>query len=152
MNIKEFFSSKNKAHWITKMKECDWEAGQWLAELLTQNKLQDMVGNGVLVPMLTDGEELVSFCTFAPLDEIQPTGDSPWIGFMYTFPKYRGHRNAGVLIDWCECMATIMGKDNIYISTDHIGLYEKYGYEFLNTQITLHGEESRIYTKPLCSF
>lgn len=38
-------------------------------------------------------------------------------------------------------MATIMGKDNIYISTDHIGLYEKYGYVFLNTQITVNDEE-----------
>ena len=66
MDIKEYFSTDNKAHWIDKMKECDWGAGQWLAELLTQNKLEEMVGNGALVPMLTDGDDLVSFCTFAP--------------------------------------------------------------------------------------
>lgn len=149
MNIEEFFSSGNQAHWIEKMRECDWGAGQWLAELLIQNKLQEMVGNGALVPMLTDGDELVSFCTFAPLDEIQPTDVSPWIGFLYTFPKFRGHRYAGRLLEWCECMATVMGKENIYISTDHIGLYEKYGYEFLNIQITVNNEESRVYTKKL---
>lgn len=149
MDIKEFFSSDNKKHWIDKMKDCDWGAGQWLADLLTQNKLQEMVGNGALVPMLTDGEELVSFCTFAPLDEIQPTEDSPWIGFVYTFPKYRGQRYAGMLLDRCECMATIMGKENIYISTDHIGLYEKYGYEFLDTRMTVNDEESRVYVKAL---
>lgn len=97
------------------MKECDWGAGRWLADLLAQNKLQEMVGNGALVPMLTDGEELVSFCKFAPLDEIQPTEDTTWIGFVYTFPKYRGHHYAGMLLDWCECMATIMGK-KIYTS------------------------------------
>lgn len=102
-----------------------------------------------MVPMLTDGEDLISFCTFAPLDEIQPTEDSPWIGFLYTFPEYRGHRYAGMLLDWCECMATVMGKDNIYISTDHEGLYEKYGYEFIDTRITVNGEESRIYRKQL---
>ncbi len=149
MNIQEFFSSDKKTYWLEKMKACDWGAGQWLAELLSQNRLQETVGNGVLVPMLIDGEELVSFCTFAPLDEIQPTKDSPWIGFLYTFPAYRGHRYAGMLLDWCECMATIMGKENIYISTDHIGLYEKYGYEFLNTQKTVNGEISRVYKKAL---
>lgn len=149
MKIMELNASDNKEQWIDKMKECNWGAGQWLADLLTQNKLQEMVGNGALVPMLTDGDELVSFCTFAPLDEIQPTELSPWIGFVYTFPKYRGNRYAGVLLDWCECIATIMGKDNIYISTDHTGLYEKYGYEFLNNQITVNGEESRIYKKSL---
>ena len=42
-----------------------------------------------LVPMLVDGDELVAFCTFAPYDDIQPTELSPWIGFIYTFPKYR---------------------------------------------------------------
>lgn len=46
-------------------------------------------------------------------------------------------------------MATILGKESIYISTDHIGLYEKYGYDFLDTRITVSGEESRIYTKAL---
>lgn len=149
MKIKEFFSSDHQDFWIDKIKECDWGAGQWLAELLTRNKLQETVGSGALVPMLTEREELISFCTFAPLDEIQPTELSPWIGFVYTFPKYRGHRYAGVLLDWCECMATVMGKDSIYISTDHVGLYEKYGYEFSNTGITVSGEESRVYKKVL---
>ena len=41
-----------------------------------------------------------------------------------------GRRYAGKLLDWCERMAINTGKENIYISTDHIGLYEKYGYEF----------------------
>jgi len=45
--------------------------------------------------MLTDGEKLVAFCTFAPRDEIWPTDLTPWIGFVYTYPEYRGRRNAG---------------------------------------------------------
>lgn len=149
MTILEFFSSDNKEHWIGEMQKCDWGAGQWLGELLEQQKLEEMVGSGAMVPMLTDGDKLVSFCTFAPLDEIQPTELSPWIGFVYTYPEYRGHRYAGILIDWCECVATAMGKDNIYISTNHCGLYEKYGYEFLNLQTAIDGEESRVYFKSL---
>ena len=35
MDIKEFFSSDNKKHWIDKMKDCDWGAGQWLADQAT---------------------------------------------------------------------------------------------------------------------
>ena len=149
MIIQEFFSSDNKDHWIKEMKNCDWGAGQWLGELLEQQKLTEMVGSGAMVPMLTDGDKLVSFCTLAPLDEIQPTDLSPWIGFVYTFPEYRGHRYAGMLIDWCESKATAMGRENIYISTNHCGLYEKYGYEFLNMQTAIDGEESRVYFKSL---
>lgn len=149
MEILEFFSSSDKAHWISEMEACDWGAGQWLAKLLRDGKLQSLTGEGTLVPMLTENGHLVSFCTFAPLDEIQPTELTPWVGFVYTFPAYRGHRYAGLLLDWCECMATIMGKERVCISTDHIGLYEKYGYTFLNLQETVNGDTSRVYTKDL---
>lgn len=149
MEIREFFSSDNKGNWIAQMKNCDWGAGRWLGDLLERGALHDTVGNGALVPMLTDGQNLVSFCTFAPRDEIWPTELTPWIGFVYTYPEYRGQRNAGIILDYCECIATIMGKENVYISTDHVGLYEKYGYEFLNTQDTPGGEKARVYCKSL---
>jgi len=148
MKIVEFFSCDNKEHWIFEMEKCDWGAGKWLSQLLKNNELQKFVGEGALVPMLTDGDKLVSFCTFAPLDEIQPTNLSPWIGFVYTFPEYRGMRCAGKVLDWSECVATIMEEDAVYISTDHVGLYESYGYDFL--EIVKHDDEDcRVYVKKL---
>ena len=149
MIVQEFFSSDNKEHWIREIKKCDWGAGKWLAELLERQKLEETVGKGAQVPMLTDGDSLVSFCTFAPLDEIQPTELCPWIGFVYTFPQYRGHRYVGMLLEWCEGAAASMGRENVYISTDHCGLYEKYGYHFLNEQTTIYGEKTRVYYKPV---
>lgn len=62
-----------------------------------------MVGETALVPMLLDGDKLIAFCTFALLDDIQPTDMSPWIGFVYTFPDYRGHRYVGMLYDKGKC-------------------------------------------------
>lgn len=149
MEIREFFSSENKEKWIVQMKNCDWGPGQWLGDLLEKGELHDTVGNGALVPMLTDGDKLVSFCTLAPRDEIWPTDLTPWIGFVYTNPEYRGQRCAGTILDYSECLATIMGKEKIYLSTDHIGLYEKYGYEFLDMQDTPDGEQARVYYKSL---
>lgn len=149
MKMQEFFSSDNKEHWIEEMSKCDWDPGKWLSELIRKNELKDIVGRGALVPMLTDGDKLVAFSTFAPLDEIQPTELTPWVGFVYTFPEYRGQHCAGKVLDWCESMATVMGKENIYISTDHIGLYEKYGYSFMQMMTTHSGEEARVYKKSL---
>jgi len=149
MEIKEFFSSDNKENWIVQMKNCDWGPGQWLGDLLKQGTFHSTVGNGAIVPMLTDGDKLVAFCTLAPRDEIWPTDLTPWIGFVYTYPEYRGHRYAGLILDYSECIATNMGKENVYISTDHVGLYEKYGYEFLKMEITPNNEEARIYYKSL---
>ena len=118
-------------------------------QLLRENNLKRMVGETALVPMLVEGDKLIAFCTFAPLDDIQPTDLSPWIGFAYTFPQYRGHRYLGLLLDYAESIATIMGKEYIYISTGHTGLYEKYGYEFFKMDQDIGGEDSRVYCKAL---
>ena len=101
--------------------------------------------------MLVDEYRLVSFCTFAPKDDIQPTDLSPWIGFLYTFPEYRGNKYAGMLLDYAESIATVMEREYIYISTNHNGLYEKYGFEFYKTEKDINGEDSRIYRKNLSS-
>lgn len=151
MKIIEYFTSENPEHWLAEIGKSDWDVGQYLYRLLRDRRLKELAGRTALVPLLVDEEtnRLVSFCTFAPLDDIQPTNLSPWIGFVYTFPEYRGHRYAGQLIAYAESLATIMGKEYSYISTGHKGLYEKYGYTFLEMQTDLGGEKSRVYRKAL---
>lgn len=149
MKIIEYFTAENKEYWLNEIGKSDWGAGQYLYQLLRENSLKRMVGETALVPMLVDENRLISFCTFAPLDDIQPTDLSPWIGFAYTFPQYRGHRYLGLLLDYAECIAAIMGREYIYISTGHIGLYEKYGYDFFKMDKDIGGEDSRVYRKAL---
>lgn len=151
MRIIEYFTTEEKEHWLQEIKKSDWGAGQFLYDLLKENRLQEAVGQNALVPMLVDGDRLVAFCTFAPLDDIQPTEMTPWIGFVYTFPEYRGHRYAGMLLDYAESIATIMEKEYIYISTGHTGLYEKYGYTFYKMEKDIGGEDSRVYRKELAT-
>lgn len=110
MEIIEYFSSENKKHWLSEIKKADWDAAKFLAHLLSEGKLKETLGQTALVLLLTDGEKLVSFCTLAPLDDVQPTELSPWIGFVYTAPEFRGNRYAGKLLNWAESVATAMGK------------------------------------------
>ena len=124
-------------------------AGQYLHELLKNQKLKQLVGENTRVLMLTDGENLVSFCTFAEKDDIQPTDLTPWVGWVYTFPKYRGNCCIGKLLSYIETLAEEDGVKNIYISTNHTGLYEKYGYEFFKIMKDMHGEDSRVYVRHL---
>ena len=151
MKIVEYFTSDNQSHWLEEIRRSDWGAGQFLYELLRDGKLKATVGQTALVPMLVEEEtgKLVSYCTFAPLDDIQPTELTPWVGFVYTFPEYRGHRYAGRLLEYAESLATVMGKEAIYISTGHTGLYEKYGYTFFRMMKDVSGEDSRVYRKLL---
>ena len=149
MKIIEYFTTKDKEHWLNEIKKSDWGAGQYLYTLLSEGNLKKMVGETALVPMLVDGDKLIAFCTFAPFDDIQHTDMSPWIGFLSTFPEYRGHHYAGQLLDYAESIATVMEREYIHISTNHIGLYEKYGYEFYKIEKDIEGEDSRVYRKAL---
>lgn len=44
MEITEYFSADNKSLWIEKIKESDWTAGQFLHELLKDDKLKELCG------------------------------------------------------------------------------------------------------------
>ena len=149
MEILEFFKAENQEYWLSQISKSDWGAGQYLAYLLRENKLFDLVGENSRVLMLTDGENLVSFCTLAQFDDVQPTDLTPWIGFVYTFPQYRGNRLVNKLLSHAENLAKQNGKTNVYISTNHIGLYEKYGYEFFTEAKDVEGEDTRIYRKKI---
>lgn len=149
LKVTDYFASDNKENWLNQIKESDWGAGKYLYELLKDGKLKQLVGENTKVLMLTDEDKLISYCTFADMDDIQPTDLTPWIGFVYTFPQYRGHRYSGELLSFAEALAKAEGIKNIYISTNHIGLYEKYGFEFMEIMKDINDEDSRVYVKHL---
>lgn len=147
MEVIEYFKCDRQEHWLCQIGKSDWGAGQYLYELLSQKKLNDAVGENSKVLLLTNEDELISFCTYSEKDDIQPTVLTPWIGFVYTFPQYRGHRYAGKLFQKIENLAKAEKVHDIFISTNHTGLYEKYGWEFYQMMNDMHGEPSRIYKK-----
>lgn len=143
----EYHACGRQAHWLEQIRKSDWGAGQYLYELLSENRFRDMVGEKSKVLMLVDEDELISFCTYAEKDDIQPTALTPWVGFVYTFPQYRGHRYAGKLFREIERLAKAGNVQDVFISTNHTGLYEKYGCEFYQMMNDIHGEPSRVYKK-----
>lgn len=147
MEIIDYFNCDRQEHWLRQIEKSDWSAGKFLYELLSENRFKDAVGENSTVLMLTDGEKLVSFCTYAEKDDIQPTDLSPWMGFVYTFPEYRGNRCAGELFSEIERIAKEDNVHDVFISTNHIGLYEKYGCEFYRVMNDMNGEPSRVYRK-----
>ena len=145
MKIIEYFASDRKDYWRSKIARSDWGAASFLAGLLESGEYKKLTGETSRVLMLTEGDELISFCSFAELDDIQPTDLTPWIGWVYTFPQHRGHRFAGKLLAHAEALAKAEGHGSVYISTNHDGLYEKYGYEFFRMMKDIDGEDSKVY-------
>ena len=149
MQVSNYFEIDNKEHWINEIERSDWRAGAFLGRLLRNDEFFDAVGKDSRVLLLTEGDELISYCTFAEKDDIQPTDLTPWVGFVYTFPEHRGHRYAGLLFDEVERLAKERPAAEVYLSTNHIGLYEKYGWEFFDMMNDMDGEPSRVYVKKI---
>lgn len=149
LKVISFFESDRQAHWLGEIRRCDWEAGAYLHSLLSKGSFFETVGEGSRVLLLTDGDELISFCTYAKCDDIQPTELTPWMGFVYTFPEHRGHRYVGLLFEAVEHLAKEEQVPEVYISTNHVGYYEKYGCEFRTQMNDIEGNPSRVYAKKI---
>ena len=147
MEVIDYYSSDRQTHWLEEIRKSDWGAGTYLYELLRDNKLKELCGDATKVLLLTEGESLVSFCTYAPNDDIPNTPLTPWVGFVYTFPQFRGKRCMGILFDHVNKMALKEGHEFIYVSTWEIGLYEKYGFSFWKCMKDIHGDDSRVYRR-----
>ena len=54
MKIIEYFTSENPEHWLTEIGKSDWDAGQYLYELLRDHRFKALAGRTALVPLLID--------------------------------------------------------------------------------------------------
>lgn len=145
MDIIDYQSTVRPEWWLKQLAGCDWTAGRYLHTLLSENRFHELYGENSRVLMLTDGTKLVSFCTYVQRDDIPDTALTPWLGFVWTHPDYRGRRLMGRLIARVKTLARDDGYDTLYISTGETGLYEKYGAEFLTVLKDRRGEDSRVY-------
>ncbi|MBR5798796.1 MAG: GNAT family N-acetyltransferase [Lachnospiraceae bacterium] len=81
---------------------------------------------------------------YYPLPEIYP-----WVSSVFVSEDYRGQRISGRLIDFANNYAKECGFDRTYIPSEHIGLYEKYGYHYLKDITNYGGGVDRLYVKEL---
>ena len=147
LKIISYYDSDRQEHWLEEIKKSDWGGGASLYRHILNGTLFDKIGKGSKVLLLTDGDELICFCTYSRMDNIQPTDLTPWMGYVYTFPKHRGHRYLKYLFEEIGRLAKDDGHSRVYISTDQIGLYEKYGCDYLYETRDVHGDPTRIYVK-----
>ena len=148
MNVINFYESDNQRALIEKIEKGDWRAAKFLAKLLRERSFQQTTGGGTVYLMM-DGENIVSFVTLTRQDCIADESLYPWLGFFYTFPAYRGHRYGGQLLAYAAEEVKKRGCGQVYLATDHVGLYEKYGFSYLENRVDIYGEDSRIYVKTL---
>lgn len=99
--------------------------------------------------LLLDGSDIAGCAGLITNDFISRMDLYPWLCALYIEPGYRGHNLGAHLIKKAESDAKTGGFSTLYLCTDHVGYYERYGFSFTATGFHPWGESSRIYSKPL---
>jgi len=74
---------------------------------------------------------------------------TPWLCALHVEEKFRGNGLGGELIRHAAKCAEQTGYRNIFCCTDHVGYYERYGFEYVGIGYHPWNETSRIYRKSL---
>ena len=72
--------------------------------------------------------QIAGFCALTKECSLSPITYTPFIGFVFVGESYRGSRISEQLCLTLIRYAKIIGFDKVYLYSDIVGLYEKYGF------------------------
>lgn len=95
--------------------------------------------------VLAEGERFVGCAGLIANDFISRQDLWPWLCALYVEPDMRGRGLGARLIERARADARVAGFARLYLCTDHVGYYEKYGFTYIGQGYHPWGEQSRIY-------
>ena len=103
---------------------CPWRAGKDLA-----NRMRSGAFNGwERVFVAISKEQIAGFCAFVEWDCIPDVSYTPYISYVFVDKDFRGHRLSESMIRQAGNYAHALGFQRLYLVSDHVNLYEKYGF------------------------
>lgn len=94
---------------------------------------QSKVQKGWVTKAIYDEEKMVGFAMYGFCEE----------------QSYRGNRYSEKLIKYALEQAKLKGYEQVYLATNHIGLYEKFGFEYVEDKIDVFNEVCRVYLRSI---
>ncbi len=99
--------------------------------------------------LLLDNDKIIGCAGLITNDFISRMDLYPWLCALYIDKEYRGNAYGSLLLEQAKTDAKTGGFSHLYLCTDHIGYYEKYGYKYIGIGYHPWGESSRIYALAL---
>lgn len=120
-------------------------AGKHLADMLRENRFQEW--ESVFAAISDD--EIIGYCTFLKTDYYPENRYSPWISTIFVDEKHRGNRVSQRMIETVIEYAKTQHFLRVYIPSDMVGFYEKYGFIKIDELMNYGGDIDSIFAKDI---
>ncbi len=116
----------------------------------------DCIANSLASPsplpqwyLMTDDEDnIIGGAGIITNDFVSRMDLGPYLCALFIEPEWRCRGLAGLLIEHLERDAAELGFERLYLCTDHMSFYERYGWRCIGVGHHPWGEASRIYVSP----
>ena len=99
--------------------------------------------------LLMEGEKVIGCAGLITNDFISRMDLYPWVCALYIEKEYRGNSYGALLLEKAKVDTKQMGFSKLYLCSDHVGYYEKYGFSRIGTGYHPWGESSGIFVASL---
>lgn len=126
-------------------RSCSWSAGIHLAKQMTAGAFTGWQR----VFAARCGDQIAGYCTFSETDCLKNAPYRPYIGFVFVGEPYRGRRVSQKMIQTALDYAAQLGFKQVYLVSDHVGLYEKYGFVKIDARLDVWGNPESVFVYEL---
>ena len=95
--------------------------------------------------MLVKQDQIIGYCGLIEQEAVLREDLSPWISPLLIAEAERGNSLGAKMLEHVRREAGKLGFERVYLTTDHIGYYEKYGFREIGLTCFTWGRPTKIY-------
>lgn len=138
---------KINADIIQQIKAIDWQAGPFLMKRYETGNLDNQ---DVIIVLTTPENQLIGFVALLKNDiEKTPLPYAPFLSTLYVSNNFRNQHFSNHLISLIINKAKQLNYIKLYTMTEHVGLYEKFGFIEIDQTLDFQNRQMRILKKSL---
>lgn len=138
--------TRYKDFMLKQFNNLDWGGSKMLAKKVEDDELQD---SEHVILLVDNNSTFIGHGSLLQEDIVKDTNVSPFIAAVFVSPDYRGQGYSLKIVQKIENIALSEGYRQLYIVTNHEGLYEKEGFRQIGEEKNIKGEYMRLLTKKI---